>query len=67
MPAANAYLWDMAIREILEVPDARLKTVSKPVETFDEALKTLAADMFETMYAADGIVTARDSAVAAAQ
>ncbi|HEY7807132.1 MAG TPA: peptide deformylase [Croceibacterium sp.] len=45
----------MAIREILEVPDARLKTVSKPVETFDEALKTLAADMFETMYAADGI------------
>ena len=55
MPAANAYLWGMAIREILEVPDARLKTVSKPVETFDEALKTLAADMFETMYAADGI------------
>ena len=45
----------MAIREILEVPDPRLKTVSKPVETFDEALKALAADMFETMYAANGI------------
>jgi peptide deformylase len=45
----------MAIREILEVPDPRLKTVSKPVEKFDEALKALADDMFETMYAANGI------------
>jgi peptide deformylase len=46
---------DMAIREILEVPDPRLKTISSPVETFDEELKTLVADMFETMYAANGI------------
>ena len=45
----------MAIREILEVPDPRLKTVSKPVETLDEGLKTLVSDMFETMYAAHGI------------
>ena len=45
----------MAIREILEVPDPRLKTVSKPVETFDEGLKTLVDDMFETMYDANGI------------
>ena len=45
----------MAIREILEVPDPRLKTVSKPVEVFDEELKALAADMYETMYAANGI------------
>jgi peptide deformylase len=45
----------MAIREILEVPDPRLKTVSKPVEAFDEGLRALAADMFETMYAANGI------------
>ena len=45
----------MAIREILEVPDPRLKTVSDPVESFDEGLKTLVADMFETMYAAPGI------------
>ena len=45
----------MAIREILEVPDPRLKTVSTPVEIFDEDLKTLVADMFETMYAAHGI------------
>jgi peptide deformylase len=45
----------MAIREILEVPDSRLKTVSSPVETFDAELKTLVDDMFETMYAARGI------------
>lgn len=45
----------MAIREILETPDPRLKTVSTPVETFDEELKTLVSDMFETMYDAHGI------------
>ena len=45
----------MAIREILEVPDPRLKTVSTPVTEFDEELKTLVADMFETMYDAPGI------------
>ena len=45
----------MAIREILEVPDPRLKTISKPVETFDDGLKALVSDMFETMYAAHGI------------
>ncbi|WP_209347092.1 peptide deformylase [Pontixanthobacter sp. CEM42] len=45
----------MAIREILEVPDPRLKTVSTPVETFDDELKTLVEDMFETMYDAPGI------------
>ncbi len=45
----------MAIREILEVPDPRLKTVSKPVEHFDEELKALVSDMFETMYDAPGI------------
>ncbi|WP_420384117.1 peptide deformylase [Novosphingobium sp.] len=45
----------MAIREILEVPDARLKVVSAPVEKFDADLRTLVADMFETMYDAPGI------------
>jgi peptide deformylase len=45
----------MAIREILEVPDSRLKTVSTPVETFDDELKTPLSDMFETMYDANGI------------
>jgi len=45
----------MAIREILEVPDPRLKTVSTRVETFDDGLKALVGDMFETMYANRGI------------
>lgn len=45
----------MAIREIIEAPDPLLKQVSRPVETFDDELKTLVADMFETMYEAPGI------------
>jgi peptide deformylase len=45
----------MAILPILEVPDPRLKTVSEPVTEFDDALKALIADMFETMYDAPGI------------
>ena len=47
----------MAIREIIEVPDPRLKTVSTPVEAneFNEELKMLVEDMFETMYDAPGI------------
>ncbi len=47
----------MAIREILEVPDPRLKTISQPVESdeFNEELKVLVEDMFETMYDAPGI------------
>jgi len=45
----------MAIREILEIPDPLLKEVSAPVTTFDDDLRTLVADMFETMYDAPGI------------
>ncbi len=45
----------MAIREIIEVPDVRLRTISKPVEFFDAELKTLTDDMLETMYDAIGI------------
>jgi peptide deformylase len=45
----------MALLPILETPDPRLRTVSKPVETFDADLQTLIDDMFETMYNARGI------------
>jgi peptide deformylase len=45
----------MAIRRIYETPDPVLRQISRPVETFDDALKTLVADMFETMYDAPGI------------
>ncbi len=40
---------------ILRYPDPRLHTVSKPVAAVDARLRQLAADMFETMYAADGV------------
>ncbi len=45
----------MAKLPILEFPDPRLRTVAKPVESVDDALRTHIADMFETMYAAPGI------------
>lgn len=45
----------MALRSIIEIPDPRLKQVSARVERFDDELKTLVADMFETMYDAPGI------------
>ena len=45
----------MAIREILTVPDPRLKKVSAPVEAVDDDLRALMDDMLETMYDAPGI------------
>ena len=45
----------MAILEIIEVPDLRLKQISAPVTAFDDELRALVADMFETMYEAPGI------------
>src|SRR5690554_1097187 len=45
----------MALLEILEFPDPRLRTVAKPVEQVDDELRELIDDMFETMYAAPGI------------
>jgi peptide deformylase len=45
----------MAVREILRYPDPRLHTVAAPVTAVDEAIRTLVADMAETMYAAPGI------------
>ncbi len=45
----------MSIRPILTAPDPRLKAVSEPVAQVDAELRTLIADMIETMYDADGI------------
>ena len=45
----------MAILEILEYPDPRLRTIAKPVKEVDDKLQTLIDDMFETMYDAPGI------------
>ena len=45
----------MAILNILEFPDSRLRTIAKPVTVVDDALRRLIDDMFETMYDAPGI------------
>lgn len=45
----------MAILNILEFPDPRLRTIAKPVEVVDDAVRQLIDDMFETMYEAPGI------------
>ncbi|MCP4432825.1 MAG: peptide deformylase [Gammaproteobacteria bacterium] len=45
----------MALLNILHFPDPKLRTVAKPVTVFDDILKQLVADMFETMYEAPGI------------
>lgn len=45
----------MALLEILEFPDPRLRTRAEPVTQFDAQLSRLVDDMLETMYAAPGI------------
>ena len=45
----------MAIRKILKFPDQDLRIKAKPVESFDDELKTLTDDMFETMNSVNGI------------
>ena len=45
----------MALLNILHFPDPRLRTKAVKVVDFDEQLKTLVSDMFETMYEAPGI------------
>ena len=45
----------MALLEIVKYPNAVLETPGEPVVAFDEKLKKLVADMFETMYAARGV------------
>lgn len=45
----------MALLPILRFPDARLTKIATPVEKFDAELRTLVANMAETMYAAPGI------------
>jgi peptide deformylase len=45
----------MAVRDILILPDKRLRLASKPVAKIDAATKQLVEDMFDTMYDAPGI------------
>jgi peptide deformylase len=43
------------IHPIVKYGDPVLETPTKPVENFDEELQALVADMFESMYAANGV------------
>jgi peptide deformylase len=45
----------MALLPILCFPDPRLHKLAKTVETVDQRIRTLVADMLETMYDAKGI------------
>jgi len=45
----------MAPREIIAIPDKRLRLKSEPVAKIDDSIRVLAEEMFEAMYAAPGI------------
>jgi peptide deformylase len=45
----------MALRDIITLPDKRLRLVSEPVKKIDADIRRLVDDMFETMYAAPGV------------
>ena len=45
----------MAVREIIILPDKRLRLNSEPVKRIDAGVRKLVDDMFETMYDAPGI------------
>lgn len=45
----------MALRKIVEIGDPILNKKCRPIEKFDDKLATLIDDMFETMYAANGV------------
>jgi peptide deformylase len=45
----------MAKREILVLPDARLRAIAEPIAKVDAEIRKLAKDMLDTMYDAPGI------------
>ena len=45
----------MALLKIVHYPEPVLLEVGKPIEDFNDELKKLVADMFETMYEAKGV------------
>lgn len=45
----------MPVLKILEYPDPRLRTRAVQIESVDDDIRRLVADMFETMYAAPGV------------
>jgi len=52
---SNAYFKAMAVREIITVPDRRLKTISDPIDAVTDDIRLILDDMLDTMYDANGI------------
>ncbi|WP_395837988.1 peptide deformylase [Edwardsiella tarda] len=45
----------MAVLQVLHFPDERLRTIAKPVNEVTPEIQRIVDDMFETMYAEEGI------------
>ena len=45
----------MSVLQVLHIPDERLRKVAKPVEGVNAEIQRIVDDMFETMYAEEGI------------
>lgn len=45
----------MSVLQVLHIPDERLRKVAKPVEEVNTEIQRIVDDMFETMYAEEGI------------
>lgn len=45
----------MALLNILQFPDVRLKKIAEPVDVFDQEITQLATNMLETMYEVQGV------------
>lgn len=45
----------MSVLQVLHIPDERLRKVAKPVEEVNAEIQRIVDDMFETMYAEEGI------------
>ncbi len=51
----------MSVLQVLHYPDERLRKVAKPVAQVTNDIKQIVDDMFETMYAEEGIGLAATS------
>jgi peptide deformylase len=51
----SLYIARMPLREIITLPDKRLRLVSAPIKAINDDVRKLVQDMFETMYDAPGI------------
>ena len=45
----------MSVLLVIHIPDERLRKVAKPVEEVNAEIQRIVDDMFETMYAEEGI------------